>query len=237
MKYKRLLLKLSGESLMGNNEFGLHSIRLKQYAYEVKKVVDMGSQVAIVIGGGNIFRGYSKIKKKIISRVEGDYIGMLATVINGIALKSYLENIGICTRLQTAIRIDQIAEPFIKNKAINHLENGKVVIFVAGIGNPFFTTDTAAVLRAIEIKADVLLKGTRVDGVYTTDPEKNKYAKKLKNISFDMVRKMKIKVMDQTAFILGSENNLPIIIFNINIKGNFKKVISGEKIGTIVYKK
>ncbi|WP_185865930.1 UMP kinase [Blattabacterium cuenoti] len=237
MKYKRSLLKLSGEALMGNNEFGLHSTCLQQYAEEVKKVVDMGAQVAIVIGGGNIFRGFSRIKEKTINRIEGDYMGMLATVINGIAFQSYLENLGICSYIQTAIRMDQIAEPFGKDRAIHHLEKGRVVIFVAGLGNPYFTTDTAAVLRAIEINADVLLKGTRVDGIYTTDPEKDKYAKKLKNISFDMVYKMGIKVMDQTAFILGNENNLPIIIFDINRKGNFQKVISGEEIGTLVSKK
>ncbi|AWU43036.1 UMP kinase [Blattabacterium punctulatus] len=236
MKYKRSLLKLSGESLMGNKNFGLHSTRLQQHAEEVKKVVDMGAQVAIVIGGGNIFRGYSRLNSTI-DRIGGDYMGMLATVINGIALQSYLENIGICTSIQTAIRMDQIAEPFVKDKAIHHLEKGRVVIFVAGLGNPYFTTDTAAVLRAIEIKADVLLKGTRVDGVYTKDPEKDKYAKKFKKISFDMAYQMGIKVMDQTAFILGNENNLPIIIFDINRKGNFKKVISGEEIGTLVSKK
>ncbi|WP_113738138.1 UMP kinase [Blattabacterium clevelandi] len=236
MKYKRSLLKLSGESLMGKNNFGIHSTRLQQHAEEVKKVVDMGAQVAIVIGGGNIFRGYSRLNNTI-DRIGGDYMGMLATVINGIALQSYLENIGICTSIQTAIRMDQIAEPFVKDKAIHHLEKGRVVIFVAGLGNPYFTTDTAAVLRAIEIKADVLLKGTRVDGIYTKDPEKDKYAKKLKKISFDMAYQMGIKVMDQTAFILGNENNLPIIIFDINRKGNFKKVISGEEIGTLVSKK
>ncbi|AGD98030.1 uridylate kinase [Blattabacterium sp. (Blatta orientalis) str. Tarazona] len=235
MKYKRSLLKLSGEALMGNNEFGLHSTRLQQYAEEVKKVVEMGGQVAIVIGGGNIFRGFSsRIKENTIDRIGGDYMGMLATVINGIAFQAYLKNVGICTSIQTAIRMDQIAEPFVKDKAIHHLEKGRVVIFVAGLGNPYFTTDTAAVLRAIEIKADVLLKGTRVDGIYTKDPEKDKYAKKLKKISFDMAYQMGIKVMDQTAFILGNENNLPIIIFDINRKENFKKVISGEEIGTLV---
>ncbi|WP_185864946.1 UMP kinase [Blattabacterium cuenoti] len=238
MKYKRSLLKLSGEALMGGNEFGLHSTSLKQYAEEVKKVVDMGGQVAIVIGGGNIFRGFSssRIREKIISRINGDYMGMLATVINGIAFQSYLENIGICTNIQTAIKMDPIVEPFEKDIAIRYLEKGRVVIFVAGTGNPYFTTDTAAVLRAKEIKADVLLKGTRVDGVYTKDPEKDQYAKKLENISFDMAYQMKIKVMDQTAFILANENNLPIIIFDINKEENFKKVISGEKIGTLVYK-
>ncbi len=221
---------------MGNSKFGLHSDRLTQYAEEVKKIVNMGGQLAIVIGGGNIFRGFSRIREKAINRIEGDYMGMLATVINGIAFQAYLEKVGICAHIQTAIRMDQIAEPFGKNKAIYHLERGRVVIFVAGTGNPYFTTDTAAVLRAIEIKADVLLKGTRVDGIYTTDPEKNKFARKLKNISFDMAYKMKIKVMDQTAFILGNENNLPIIIFNINKKGNLQKLISGEKIGTLVSK-
>ncbi|WP_185872685.1 UMP kinase [Blattabacterium cuenoti] len=234
MKYKRSLLKLSGEALMGNNEYGLHSNRLKQYAEEVKNVVKMGAQVAIVIGGGNIFRGFSRIKENIINRIGGDYMGMLATVINGIAFQSYLENVGICTYIQTAIRMDPIAEPFFKDRAIRHLEKGRVVIFVAGLGNPYFTTDTAAVLRAIEIQADVLLKGTKVDGIYTEDPKKDKNAKKIKNISFDMVYKMGIKVMDTTAFILGNENNLPIIIFDINRIGNFKKAISGESIGTIV---
>ncbi|WP_185882347.1 UMP kinase [Blattabacterium cuenoti] len=234
MKYKRSLLKLSGEALMGNNEYGLHSNRLKQYAEEVKNVVNMGVQVAIVIGGGNIFRGFSRIKKNIINRIGGDYMGMLATVINGIAFQSYLENVGICTYIQTAIRMDPIAEPFFKDRAISHLEKGRVVIFVAGLGNPYFTTDTAAVLRAIEIKADVLLKGTKVDGIYTEDPNKDKTAKKIKNISFDMIYKMGIKVMDTTAFILGNEHNLPIIIFDINRIGNLKKAISGESIGTIV---
>ncbi len=219
---------------MGNNEYGLHSNRLKQYAEEVKNVVKMGAQVAIVIGGGNIFRGFSRIKENIINRIGGDYMGMLATVINGIAFQSYLENVGICTYIQTAIRMDPIAEPFFKDRAIRHLEKGRVVIFVAGLGNPYFTTDTAAVLRAIEIQADVLLKGTKVDGIYTEDPKKDKNAKKIKNISFDMVYKMGIKVMDTTAFILGNENNLPIIIFDINRIGNFKKAISGESIGTIV---
>ncbi|WP_185850910.1 UMP kinase [Blattabacterium cuenoti] len=238
MKYKRSLLKLSGEALMGKKEFGFHSSSLQKYAEEVKKVVDIGGQVAIVIGGGNIFRGLSNknMKKKMIGRIGGDYMGMLATVINGIAFQAYLENLGICTSIQTAIRMDQIAEPFVKDRAIHHLEKGRVVIFVAGLGNPYFTTDTAAVLRAMEIKADVLLKGTRVDGIYTDDPEKDKYAKKLTSISFDMAYKMEIKVMDKTAFILGNENNLPIIIFDINKKGNLKKVISGEKIGTIVSK-
>lgn len=235
MKYKRSLLKLSGEALMGDSDFGFHSDKLNQYAKEVKKVIDMGGQVAIVIGGGNIFRGFSRMKEeKTINRIEGDYMGMLATVINGIAFQSHLENIGVCSYIQTAIKMDQIAEPFVKDKAIQHLEKGKVVIFVAGTGNPYFTTDTAAVLRAMEIKADILLKGTRVDGIYTNDPEKDKYARKLKNISFEMAYKMKIKVMDQTAFILGYENNLPIIIFDINRKGNFYKVISGEEIGTLV---
>ncbi|WP_185882856.1 UMP kinase [Blattabacterium cuenoti] len=236
MKYKRSLLKLSGEALMGKNEFGLDSHRLQQYAQEIKTVIDMGGEVAIVIGGGNIFRGFSKIKKRTINRVEGDYIGMLATVMNGIAFQAYLKNVGVSTSIQTAIRMDQIAEPFGIHSAIKNLEKGKVVIFVAGLGNPYFTTDTAAVLRALEIKADVLLKGTKVDGIYTRDPEKDKYAKKFKNISFDMVYQMGIKVMDQTAFILGNENNLPIIIFDINRKENFKKLISGEEIGTLVTK-
>ncbi|WP_185868436.1 UMP kinase [Blattabacterium cuenoti] len=235
MKYKRLLLKLSGEALMGNGKYVFHSNRLQQYAEEVKKVVDMGGEVAIVIGGGNIFRGFlPKISSGNIHRIDGDYMGMLATVINGIAFQSHLENVGISTYMQTAIRMDQIAEPCRKNIAIQKLEKGNVVIFVAGLGHPYFTTDTAAVLRAIEIKADVLLKGTKVDGIYTKDPKKNKDAKKLKYLSFEMVCKMGIRVMDQTAFILGSENNLPIVIFDINKKENFKNLVSGKEIGTLV---
>lgn len=233
MKYKRSLLKISGESLLGKGRFNIDPFYLRQYAEDVKEVVNMGGQIAIVIGGGNIFRGLNNYN--IISdRVQGDYMGMLATVINGMAFQATLESIGVKTRLQTAIRMDQIAEPYIKHKAIRHLEKGRVVIFAAGTGNLYFTTDTAAVLRAIEIQAEVILKGTRVNGIYTSDPEKNSTAKKLKNISFKYVYNMGIKVMDMTAFALSYENKLPIIVFNINDKGNVKKIISGENIGTIV---
>lgn len=233
MKYKRSLLKISGESLLGKGRFNIDPFYLRQYAEDIKEVVNMGCQIAIVIGGGNIFRGLNSYN--IISdRVQGDYMGMLATVINGMALQATLESIGVNTRLQTAIRMDQIAEPYIKHKAIRHLEKGRVVIFAAGTGNLYFTTDTAAVLRAIEIQAEVILKGTRVNGIYTSDPEKTNNAKKLKNISFKYVYNMGIKVMDMTAFALSYENKLPIIVFNINNKGNVKRIISGENIGTIV---
>lgn len=233
MKYKRSLLKISGESLLGKGNFNIDPFYLRQFAEDVKEVVNMGAQIAIVIGGGNIFRGLNNYN--IISdRVQGDYMGMLATVINGMAFQATLESIGVCTRLQTAIRMDQIAEPYIKHKAIRHLEKGRVVIFAAGTGNLYFTTDTAAVLRGIEINAEVIIKGTRVNGIYTSDPEKNNNAKKLKNISFKYVYNMGIKVMDMTAFALSYENKLPIIVFNINHKGNLKKIISGENIGTIV---
>lgn len=236
MKYKRFLLKLSGESLIGDKQFGIDNKCLYQYAEDVKQVVDMGAQIAIVIGGGNIFRGGLSKLDNNIDRVQRDYIGMLATVINGIAFQAALEKFGIDTRLQTAIRMDEIAEPYIKRRAVHHLEKGRVVIFVAGTGNPYFTTDTAAILRAIEIQAEVILKGTRVDGIYTTDPEKDQNAKKLKNISFQDVYNMRLNIMDMTAFILGNENNLPIIVFYMNKKGNLKRVISGENIGTIVSK-
>lgn len=233
MKYKRSLLKISGESLLGKGQFNIDPFYLRQYAEDIKEVINIGGQIAIVIGGGNIFRGLNN--KNIISdRVQGDYMGMLATVINGMALQATLESIGVQTRLQTAIRMDQIAEPYIKEKAIKHLEKGRVVIFAAGTGNLYFTTDTAAVLRGIEIEAEVILKGTRVNGIYTSDPEKNSNAKKLKNISFKYVYNMGIKVMDMTAFALSYENKLPIIVFNINNKGNIKKILSGENIGTIV---
>jgi uridylate kinase len=234
MKYKRILLKLSGEALMGKKNFGIDPERLQEYATDIKQIVDLGVQVAIVIGGGNIFRGFSNHNEHKIDRVQGDHMGMLATVINGLALQSTLENSGIPTRLQTAIKINEVAEPFIRRKAIRHLEKGRVVIFGGGTGNPYFTTDSAAVLRAIEIESDVILKGTRVDGIYDEDPEKNINAIKFDNISFEDVLRKGLKVMDTTAFTLSQENKLPIIVFDMNKKGNLLKLISGEKIGTTV---
>jgi uridylate kinase len=233
MKHKRVLLKLSGEALMGKNNHGIDPIRLNDYALEIKEIHEIGTEIAIVIGGGNIFRGVSGASKGM-DRVQADYMGMLATVINGLALQSALENNDIPTRLQSAINMEAIAEPFIKRRATRHLEKGRVVIFGSGTGNPFFTTDSAAVLRAIEINADVILKGTRVDGIYNEDPEKNKEATKFDSLSFDEVLKKGIKVMDTTAFTLSQENSLPIIVFDMNIKGNLSKIINGEKIGTIV---
>ena len=234
MKYKRILLKLSGEALMGKKNFGIDPERLQEYATDIKQIVDLGVQVAIVIGGGNIFRGFSNHDEHKIDRVQGDHMGMLATVINGLALQSALENSGTPTRLQTAIKINEVAEPFIRRKAIRHLEKGRVVIFGGGTGNPYFTTDSAAVLRAIEIESDVILKGTRVDGIYDEDPEKNINAIKFDNISFEDVLRKGLKVMDTTAFTLSQENKLPIIVFDMNKKGNLLKLISGEKIGTTV---
>jgi len=233
MKYHRILLKLSGEALMGNQNHGIDPKRIDKYAKEIKKVFDKGTEVAIVIGGGNIFRGVSGSSKGM-DRVQADYMGMLATVINGLALQGALENNNVPTRLQTAIKIEAIAEPFIKRKATRHLEKRRVVIFGSGTGNPFFTTDSAAVLRAIEINADVILKGTRVDGIYNDDPEKNIEATKFENLSFDEVLKKGIKVMDTTAFTLSQENKLPIIVFDINTPDNLYKVIKGENIGTRV---
>lgn len=219
---------------MGNNSFGIDSTRLNDYANEIKKIQQAGVEIAIVIGGGNIFRGVS-LNNAGLDRVQSDYMGMLGTIINGLALQSALENIEIPTRLQTAIKIEAIAEPYIKRKAVRHLEKGRVVIFSAGTGNPFFTTDSAAVLRAIEINAEVIIKGTRVDGIYNTDPEKNKEAIKFESLSFNEVLHKGIKVMDTTAFTLSKENKLPIIVFDINTKGNLIKIINGEKIGTKVY--
>ena len=233
MKYHRILLKLSGEGLMGNQSHGIDPKRIDKYAKEIKKVFDIGTEVAIVIGGGNIFRGVSGSSKGM-DRVQADYMGMLATVINGLALQGALENNNVPTRLQTAIKIEAIAEPFIKRKATRHLEKGRVVIFGSGTGNPFFTTDSAAVLRAIEINAEVILKGTRVDGIYNDDPEKNIEATKFENLSFDEVLKKGIKVMDTTAFTLSQENKLPIIVFDINTPDNLFKVVKGENIGTRV---
>ena len=233
MKYKRILLKLSGEALMGERQYGIDNDRLKEYAVEIKKVVDKGCEVAIVIGGGNIFRGLAGAATGM-DRVQGDYMGMLATVINGMALQGALEDAGIITRLQSAIEMDKVAEPFIKRKAVRHLEKGRVVIFGAGTGNPYFTTDTAATLRAIEIDADVILKGTRVDGIYDSDPEKNADAVKFNSLSFDEVFEKNLKVMDMTAFTLSHENKLPIIVFDMNKEGNLEKLIDGEVIGTLV---
>ncbi len=233
MNYKRILLKLSGEALMGTRQYGIDPERLDDYAREIKKITDLGVEVAIVIGGGNIFRGVSGASRGM-DRVQGDHMGMLATVINGLALQGSLEDNGIPTRLQSAIKMNEVAEPFIRRKAIRHLQKGRVVIFGGGTGNPYFTTDSAAVLRAIEIGADVILKGTRVDGIYTSDPEKDAQATKFDFISFDDVIKKGLKVMDTTAFTLSQENELPIIVFDMNTRGNLFKVITGENIGTKV---
>ncbi|MGB5463131.1 MAG: UMP kinase [Aureibaculum sp.] len=233
MHYKRILLKLSGEALMGERQYGIDPKRLAEYAQEIKNVVDKGIEVAIVIGGGNIFRGIAGASNGI-DRVQADYMGMLATIINGLALQSAIEDAGIKTRLLTAIKMEQVAEPFIKRRAVRHLEKGRVVIFGGGTGNPYFTTDTAAVLRAIEVGAEVILKGTRVDGVYNSDPEKNDNATKFKNITFKDVLSKGLKVMDMTAFTLSEENKLPIIVFDMNKKGNLLKLLSGESIGTKV---
>lgn len=233
MRYQRILLKLSGEALMGSNAYGIDPQRIGEYAQEIKKLHEQGVEIAIVIGGGNIFRGMAGSSQGV-DRVQGDYMGMLATVMNGLALQSALENIAVPTRLQTALKIEAVAEPYIKRKAVRHLEKNRVVIFSAGTGNPFFTTDSAAVLRAIEINADVILKGTRVDGIYTEDPEKNKEAIKFDTLSFEEVLKRGLKVMDTTAFTLSQENKLPIIVFDMNTKGNLMKVVSGENVGTRV---
>ncbi len=233
MQYKRILLKLSGEALMGNRQYGIDPERLAEYAAEIKSVTDKGVQVAIVIGGGNIFRGVAGASKGM-DRVQGDHMGMLATVINGLALQSACEDAGIPTRLQSAVKINEVAEPFIRRKAMRHLDKGRVVIFGGGTGNPYFTTDSAAVLRAIEINADVILKGTRVDGIYTADPEKNTEATKFDFITFDDVLRKGLKVMDTTAFTLSQENQLPIIVFDMNKPGNLLKVVHGENIGTKV---
>lgn len=233
MKYKRILLKLSGESLMGNKQFGIDHDRLTEYAAQIKEVAALGVEVAIVIGGGNIFRGIQAAEGGM-DRVQGDYMGMLATVINSMALQSSLEKVGVETRLQSAIKMEQICEPFIRRKAVRHLEKNRVVIFGAGTGNPYFTTDTAATLRAIEIEADVVLKGTRVDGIYTADPEKDKNATKYDTISFEEVYAKGLEVMDMTAFTLCKENKLPIIVFDMNKKGNLIRLVQGEKVGTLV---
>lgn len=232
-KFKRILLKLSGESLIGNSGFGLDPDILSNYANEIKAVHEAGVEVAIVIGGGNIYRGMNELETGI-ERAHGDYMGMLATVINGMALQASLEKAGLFTRLLSAIKMEQIAEPYIRRRAIRHLEKKRIVIFGAGTGNPYFTTDTAGSLRAIEIKADVILKGTRVDGIYTADPEKNPSATKYESISFKECIDKNLKVMDMTAFTLCMENNLPIIVFDMNKPGNLLRVVKGEKVGTLV---
>ncbi|MBC8643621.1 UMP kinase [Flavobacterium lindanitolerans] len=232
MKYKRILLKLSGEALMGDRQYGIDPKRLAEYADEIKEIHDKGVEIAIVIGGGNIFRGVAGASNGM-DRVQGDYMGMLATVINGMALGA-LEDKGMLTRLQTALKIEAIAEPYIKRRAVRHLEKGRIVIFGAGTGNPYFTTDTAAVLRGVEVNADVILKGTRVDGVYTADPKKNPDAIKFDAISFDDVLKKGLNVMDTTAFTLSQENALPIVVFDMNKKGNLLKICEGENVGTVV---
>jgi uridylate kinase len=233
MKYKRVLLKLSGEALMGNQHYGIDSSVLSNYALEIRSIVETGCQLAIVIGGGNIYRGIQS-EESGFDRVQGDHMGMLATIINGMALQSALESLKIETRLQTAIKMEQIAEPYIRRRAIRHLEKNRVVIFGAGTGNPYFTTDTAAALRAIEIEADIILKGTRVDGVYSADPEKDPKAQKFDQISFDKAYDLGLKVMDLTAFTLCKENKLPINVFNMNVVGNLKKVCDGINVGTLV---
>ena len=233
MSYNRILLKLSGEALLGERTHGVDPKRILAYSKEIKEIVEAGIELAIVIGGGNIFRGVSGASNGI-DRVQADYMGMLATVINGLALQSSLEGLNVQTRLQTAIKIEAVAEPYIKRKAVRHLEKKRVVIFGAGTGNPFFTTDSAAVLRAIEINADAILKGTRVDGIYNIDPEKNKDAVKFEKLSYDEAIDKKLKVMDSTAFTLSQENNLPIVVFNMNKPGNLKKIIEGKLVGTIV---
>lgn len=233
MKYKRILLKLSGESLMGELQYGIDNLRVKQYAEEIKAVHDQGIEVAIVIGGGNIFRGLSA-EKSGMDRAQADYMGMLATVINSMALQDSLEKVGLKTRLLSAIKMEEICEPFVRRRAVRHLEKNRVVIFGAGIGNPYFTTDSAAALRAIEINADVVLKGTRVDGIYNADPEKNPDAVKYNQISFKEVYAKGLNVMDMTAFTLCEENGLPIIVFDMNKTGNFMKIMKGEEIGTLV---
>ncbi len=233
MKYKRILLKLSGESLMGDGEYGIDPKMLSRYANNINAIVEKGVEVAVVIGGGNIYRGIQS-EGAGFDRVQGDHMGMLATIINGMALQSALESLDIETRLLTAIKMEQVAEPYIRRRAMRHIEKGRVVIFGGGTGNPYFTTDTAATLRAIEIEADIILKGTRVDGIYSDDPEKNPDSKKYTLISFDEVLQKKLNVMDLTAFTLCQENNLPIQVFNMNIEGNLTKVCQGVNVGTLV---
>lgn len=234
MKYKRVLLKLSGESLMGSQQYGIDPKILEQYAADIKLVTDQGVQVAIVIGGGNIFRGVQGVSGGIVDRAQGDYMGMLATVINAMALQGALEKAGIKTRLQSAIKMEQICEPFIRRRALRHLEKGRVVIFGAGTGNPYFTTDSAASLRAVEIEANLVLKGTRVDGIYSADPEKDPTATRYEKVSYSEVYQKGLNVMDLTAITLCQENKLPIVVFDMNKEGNFLEVCKGENIGTLV---
>ena len=232
MKYNRILLKLSGEALVGDKLGGIDPEILIKYSNEIKKIYDKGVEIAIVIGGGNIYRGFNNEYK--IDRVQGDYMGMLATLINGLALQNTLENIGIPTRLQSAINVNKVAEPYIKRKALRHLDKKRIVIFSSGTGNPYFTTDSAAVLRAIEIEADVILKGTRVDGIYNEDPNKNSDAFKFEKITFKEAISQGLKIMDTTAFTLSHENKLPIIVFDMNQEDNLLKVLNGENVGTLV---
>ena len=234
-RYKRILLKLSGEALLGDQKNGepFDPKIIEQYAHDIKHVTDLGVQVAIVIGGGNIYRGMNEADSGI-ERAHGDYMGMLATVINAMAMQAMLEKIGVYSRLQSAINMEQVAEPYIRRKALRHLEKGRVVIFGAGTGNPYFTTDTAGSLRAIEMKADVILKGTRVDGIYSADPEKDPTAKRYEKLSFQECIQQNLKVMDMTAFTLCMENNLPIIVFNVNTQGNLLQVVQGMNVGTLV---
>ncbi len=234
MIYKRVLLKLSGEALLGDQNYGIDPNRLQQYAKEIKTICDQGVEVAIVIGGGNIFRGVQADSSTGIDRVQGDYMGMLATLINSMALQGCLENVGLVTRLMSGLHVQEVAENYIRRRAVRHLEKGRVVIFGAGTGNPYFTTDSAASLRAIEIDADAVLKGTRVDGIYTADPEKDSNATKFDSLSFKDIYEKGLKVMDMTAFTLCEENNLPIIVFDMNKPGNLQKLIQGENVGTVV---
>lgn len=234
MKYKRILLKLSGEALMGDQNYGIDPKILEQYANEIKDCIDLGVEIAIVIGGGNIFRGVQGVQGGLVDRAQGDYMGMLATVINAMALQGALEKANLKTRLLSAIKMEQICEPFIRRRAIRHLEKGRVVIFGAGTGNPYFTTDTAASLRAVEIEADLILKGTRVDGVYTADPEKHTDAVKFDQVSFSEVYERGLNIMDLTAITLCQENNLPIVVFDMNKSGNLKSLLNGNKVGTLV---
>jgi uridylate kinase len=235
MKYKRILLKLSGEALMGEQQFGIDPKILEQYANEIKETASMGVEVAVVIGGGNIFRGVQGVQGGVVDRAQGDYMGMLATVINAMALQGALEKIHVKTRLLSAIKMEQICEPFIRRRAVRHLEKGRVVIFGAGTGNPYFTTDTAASLRAVEIEADLILKGTRVDGVYTADPEKDSNATKFDTVTFSEVYERGLSIMDLTAITLCQENKLPILVFDMNKQGNLKRLMEGEKVGTLVH--
>ncbi len=237
MKYKRVLLKLSGESLQGNQQYGIDPNMLEQYALEVKAAAELGVEIAVVIGGGNIFRGLKGAQGGVVDRATGDYMGMLATMINAMALQGAFEKVGLVTRLLSAIKMEQISEPFIRRRAMRHLEKGRVVIFGAGTGNPYFTTDTAASLRAVEIEADVVIKGTRVDGIYSADPEKDPSAKKFDTITFKEVYGLGLEVMDLTAITLCQENKKPIIVFDMNKPGNFARLLRGEMVGTLVSEK